>query len=81
MLILKCLIIIGSLYININQPQKQKLIFDSDNQPLYKATADPFTQTIYYGKKTGITFEQRKITKIPANNIITKDCNWLKINK
>lgn len=62
--------ICGSFIIDLNNLQIQKRILTKDNKPMYKATIDPLTNTIYYGQKTGLNLQQRKIRKTNF-----KECN------
>ena len=54
-----------------------------DNQPLYKCAIDPLTEQIFYGKKIGSGFEDRKIMVDSINNIKFTEIpqNQLIINK
>lgn len=58
----------GSILIDLNN-KKGYNITTSDGGPLYKSAIDPITEELYFGKKFGNGFEERKIEKISFNDV------------
>ena len=72
----------GSFLINLSDIKAYDITL-LDGQPIYKCAIDPLTEQIFYGKKIGSGFEERKIMVDSINNIKFEEISTdqLKINK